>query len=122
MDDDVPKENLRIFKDFLECSVTYKLSQDYLSEAQKEKVIQCSNRRKDSLHETIGLSRIQYHKNYYVAYTSNDHINILNENRQRNQEVPSKMKQIFHKNIYFKKQGIVSGESCNVIKDKKYPD
>ena len=62
MDDEVPKENVCIFKDVLECSVSYKLSEDYLSEARKEKVIQCSNRRKDSLHETIGSSGIEYQK------------------------------------------------------------
>ena len=45
MDDEVRKENLCIFKDVLECSVTYELSEDYLSEARKGKVIQCSNRR-----------------------------------------------------------------------------
>ena len=33
MDDEVPKENLCIFKDVLECSITYQLSEDYLSEA-----------------------------------------------------------------------------------------
>lgn len=54
---------------------TYKLSENYLSKAQKEKVIQCSSRRKDSLQETIGSMSIQYHKNGYVIYTSNDHIN-----------------------------------------------
>ena len=53
MDDDIPKEDLRIFKDILECSVTYELSKNYLSEARKEKVIQCSNIQKDTLDETI---------------------------------------------------------------------
>ena len=75
MDDDVPKENLSILKDVLECSITYELSEDYLSEAGKEEVIQCSNRRKEGLHETIVSSSIQYHKNCYVTYTSNNHIN-----------------------------------------------
>ena len=59
------------FKNVLECSVAYELSEDYLSEAQIKKVIQCSNRKKDSL----GSSSIQYHKSYYVTYTSNDHVN-----------------------------------------------
>ena len=45
---------------------TYKLSENYLSKAQKEKVIQCSSRRKDSLQETISSMSIQYHKNGYV--------------------------------------------------------
>ena len=36
MDDDVPKESLCIFKDVLECSIIYELSEDYLSEARKE--------------------------------------------------------------------------------------
>ena len=80
MDDEVPKKNLCISKDVLECSITYELSEDYLSEDRKEKVIQCSNRRKISLHETIGSSSIQYHKNCYVTYTSNDHINPLTTN------------------------------------------
>ena len=75
IDDENPKKNLCIFKDILECSITYELSEDYLSEARKEKVIKCSNRRKDSLHEAIGSSSIQYHKNCYVAYTSNEPIN-----------------------------------------------
>ena len=57
-----------VFKDVLECSITYKLSEDYLSEAWKEKVVQCSKRRKDNLHERISSSSIQYHKNCYVTY------------------------------------------------------
>ena len=51
-----------------ECSITYKLSEGYLSEAWKEKVVQCSKRRKDNLHERISSSSIQYHKNCYVTY------------------------------------------------------
>ena len=75
MDNNISKESYCIFKDTVECSITYELSEDYLFEARKEKMIQCSNRRNDNLHETIGSSSIQYHKNCYVTYTSNDHIN-----------------------------------------------
>ena len=60
MNYEVLKENLCIFKDVLKCSVTYELSEDYLSEAEKEKVTQCIDRLKDSLHETIGSSSIPY--------------------------------------------------------------
>ena len=70
--DEIFKES---FKNVLECSVAYELSDDYLSEAQIKKVIKCSNRKKDSLNKTIGSSSIQYHKNYYVTYRSNDHVN-----------------------------------------------
>ena len=52
MDDDISKNSLCISKYILECSITYKLSEDYLFEARKEKVIQCSNRQNDSLRET----------------------------------------------------------------------
>ena len=61
MDHDVSKENLCLFNDVLECSVTYELPEDHLPEARKEKVIQCSNRRKGSLHEAIDSSSIQFH-------------------------------------------------------------
>ena len=53
------------------------------SEAHKEKVIECSNRWKDSLHETIGPSSIQYHKNCYITYASNDITYASNEHINR---------------------------------------
>ena len=59
----------------LNVQFNYVLYEDYFSETWKEKVIQDSNRQKDSLHETKGSSSIQCHKNCYVTYTSNDHIN-----------------------------------------------
>ena len=43
----------------LKCFITYELSEDYLFEAPKEKVIQYSSRQKDSLLEAIGSSNIQ---------------------------------------------------------------
>ena len=43
----------------LKCFITYELSEDYLFEARKEKVIQYSSRQKDSLLEAIGSSNIQ---------------------------------------------------------------
>lgn len=45
---------------------TYELSQNYLPEALKVKMIQCSSRQKDSLQETIDSISIQYHQNGYV--------------------------------------------------------
>ena len=51
--------------------ITYKLSEDYLSEARKETTIQGG---KDSLHGTTGSISIQCYKIFYVNYTSNDHI------------------------------------------------
>ena len=62
MNDDIPKEDLCLFKDVLKCSVTDVLSEYYFSEAWKGKVIQCSNRRKDSLRGTEGSSSIQFQK------------------------------------------------------------
>ena len=62
MNDDIPKEDLCLFKDVLKCSVTDVLSEYYFSEAWKGKVIQCSNRRKDSLRGTEGSSSIQFKK------------------------------------------------------------
>ena len=47
MDHEVPQKNMCLFKDVFECSITYELYEDYLSEARKEKMIQCSNRLKD---------------------------------------------------------------------------
>ena len=125
MDDEVPKENVCIFKDVLECSITYELSEDYLSEAQKERVIQCSNRRKDSLHETIGSSSIQYHKNCYVIYTSNDHINRYLKRKCAEEPGTSQVKRSrrYSTGIFdFKQHCIKCGEYCNVVKDKKYPE
>ena len=58
----IPNEDLRIFKDVLKCSIINVLSEDYFSEAWKGKVIQCSNRQKDSLHGTKGSSCIQFQK------------------------------------------------------------
>ena len=75
MDGDVPKENLSTLEDVWECLITYELSEDYLSEAGKQKVIQCSNKQKERLHETIDSSSIQYHKSCQVTCTSNSHIN-----------------------------------------------
>ena len=37
MDDDIPKEDLRIFKDILECSVTYELSKIIFRKLEKRK-------------------------------------------------------------------------------------
>ena len=75
MDDEVPKENLCIFKDVFECLITYELPENCISEARKEKAILCSSRCNDSLHQTISSSSIQYHQNSNITYTSNDHIN-----------------------------------------------
>ena len=74
LDDDVPKGNLGILKDVSECSIAYEISEHYLSEVRKEKVIQGSNRPNRWRTRDKGSSSIQYHKNCYVTYTSNNHI------------------------------------------------
>ena len=125
MDDDVPKENLCLFKDVLECSIAYELSEDYLSKARKEKVIQCSNRGKDSLHETIGSSRIQCHKNFYVTYTPNDHRNRYLKQKWAEEPGTSEVKRSRRSStgiLDLKKHCIICGEYCTVIRDKKHPD
>ena len=63
----IPNEDLCIFKDVLKCSIINVLSEDYFSEAWKGKVIQCSNRLKDSLHGTKASSCIQFQKTCYVT-------------------------------------------------------
>ena len=125
MNDDVPKESSCIFRDVLESSITYEWSKDYLSEARKEKRIQCSNRRKASLYETIGSSSIQYHKNCYVIYTTHDHINRYLKRKYAEQPVTSQVRRIRRSSTRifdFKKRCIICGENCNVIKDKKHLD
>ena len=125
MDDNVPKENLCLFKDVLECSIAYELSEDYLSKAQKGKVIHCSNRRKDSLNETIGSSSIQCHKNFYVTYTSNDHRNRYLKRKWAAEPGTSQVKRSRRSwtgILDLKKHCIICGEYCTVIRDKKHPD
>ena len=114
-----------IFKDVLECSITCELPENYLSEARKEKVIQCGSRRKDSLHKTIGSSSIQYHKNSNINYTSNDHINRYL--RWKCAEEPGTSQEKLSRRsltgiFEFKKPCIMCSEHCNIIKDKKHAD
>ena len=88
-------------------------------------MIQCSNRQKDSLHETIGSSSIQYHKNCYATYTSNDH---RNRNLKRKWAEESGAPQVKRSRrsstgiLDLKKHCIICGEYCTVIRDKKHPD
>ena len=123
--DGAPQEKLCVFKHILECSITCELSEDCLSEARKEKVVQCSIRRNDNLHAGLDLSSIHYHKNCYLTYTSNDHINRYLKRTHSEEAGTSDVKRsrrLSTEKFDFKQNCIICGKYCNVIKDKKHPD
>ena len=122
----IESDNLCIFRDVLECCIEKDLAGTELSEACKEKVIQSSHKRKDGLHDKLNLfHNTHYHKNCYLTYTSNNHIERCLKRKNQEESGTSSVKRSKRSDLRsfdFKKNCIICGEFCNVIKDKKHPD
>ena len=114
------------FKNVLECSVNSKLFGSKLTEARKEKAIQCSRKRKDGLLDILDSSAsIHYHKNCYITYTFINHIEQYLKRKSQQEPVASSVKRskrVLSSSFDFKKNCLICGEYCNVIKDKKHSD
>ena len=127
MEKDV-NENVCVFKDVLECSNTNEYSSVEMSQLRIQKAIESSLRRNDELYTSLqSMENIKYHKNCYISYTSNDHIDRYPK-RKTQQEASSsssankRSRRSLSTTFEFKRNCLVCGEICNVIPDKKHPD
>ena len=114
-----------MFQNILDCSDTNELLDAPLTTTRKEKVKQCSKKRDDEFYETLDLSiNLYYHQNCYLTYTSNNHIERYLKRKNQNQESPcvKRSKRSSSTFFDFKKNCLICGEACNIVKDKKHPE